>query len=74
MSCDACELEEYVWDASLPHELTARWKRRETDLLETMVVRRTLASYQKPVNAVERIIFGDASGCGIVATAYTFIY
>lgn len=39
-----------------------------------MVVRRTLAPYQKPVNAVELNAFGEASGRGIAAAVYAFIY
>ena len=46
----------------------------ETGLLEYMVVRRTLPRYQERFNAVELNVFGDASGCGIVAAVYTFIH
>ena len=38
------------------------------------MVRCTLARYKKPFNVVELGVFGDASGCGIAAAVYDFIY
>ena len=57
----------------LPDALAAKWKRWESDLPESMVVTRTLAPYQEPINAVELHAFGDASGCGVVAAVYAVL-
>ena len=69
---EACELKQ-AWDADFPKDLGSRWRKWESDLFPNVTVRRSLATFREPIDAIELRGFGDASGRGVAAAVYAVV-
>ena len=67
---DACNLR-VGWDKQLPPDLAKWWTKWESRLPGRITFTRALAQYQEPISKLSLHVFGDASGQGVAAAAYT---
>ncbi|XP_044179547.1 uncharacterized protein LOC122961023 [Acropora millepora] len=63
---DACNFK-VGWDEQLPPNLG------ESSLLESITIPMCLAKHKQPVDSVALHVFGDASGVGVAAAAFTVV-
>ena len=69
---DACNLR-IGWDEQLPSDLAVKWAKWESRSSEKITFMRALVQYQEPVNSISLHVFGDASGVGVAAAAFTVV-
>ena len=69
---DACNLK-IAWDAPLPNTISTQWMKWQRALPEFLSTRRSLATYQESINAIQLHAFGDASGHGVGAAIYAVV-
>ena len=69
---DACNLR-IGWDEQLPSDLADKWAKWESRAPERITFKRALVQYQEPISSISLHVFGDASGMGVAATAYTVV-
>ena len=69
---DACNLR-IGWDEQLPSDLANKWAKWESRSPERITFARTLVQYQEPISSISLHVFGDASGLGVAATAFTVV-
>ncbi|XP_044176600.1 uncharacterized protein LOC122959344 [Acropora millepora] len=69
---DACNFKA-GWDEQLPPNLAKRWASWESSLPELITIPRCLAKHKEPVDSVALHVFGDASGVGVAAAAFTVV-
>ena len=69
---DACNLR-VGWDEQLPPDLAKRWTKWESGLPGRITFTRALAQYQEQISKLSLHVFGDASGQGVAAAAYTVV-
>ena len=69
---DACNLK-VGWDEQLPPDLAEKWAKWEARLPERIKFERALVKYQEPISSMSIHVFGDASGLGVAAGAYTVV-
>ena len=69
---DACNLK-VGWDEKLPPDIAAKWAKWESRLPERVTFERALVKYQEPINSISIHVFGDASGQGVAAGAFTVV-
>ena len=69
---DACNVRG-AWDAELPDELCARWRKWEKGLPVQVEVPRALVRVGEPIKDIALHAFGDASGCGVAAAVYAVV-
>ena len=61
------------WDEQLPPNLEKRWASWEFSQPESITIPRSLAKYKEPIDSVSLHVFGDASGVGVAAAAFTVV-
>ena len=66
---DACNLK-IGWDEKLPAAKWAKWESRSPERITFM---KTLIPYQEPISSISLHVFGDASGVGVAAAAFTLV-
>ncbi|KAL9957559.1 hypothetical protein ACROYT_G039201, partial [Oculina patagonica] len=69
---DACNLR-IGWDEQLPSHLADKWAKWESRSPERITFARALVQYREPINSISLHVFGDASGLGVAATAFTVV-
>ena len=69
---DACNLR-IGWDEQMPSDLVAKWAKWESRSPERIAFIRALVQYQEPINSISLHVFGDASGAGVTAAAFTVV-
>ena len=69
---DACNLK-IGWDEQLPSDLAAKWAKWESRSPERITFMRALVQYQEPIDSISLHVFGDASGVGGAAAAFTVV-
>ena len=69
---DACNFK-VGWDEQLPSNLEKRWASWEFPQPESIAIPRSLAKYKEPIDSVALHVFGDASGVGVAAAAFTVV-
>ena len=69
---DACNLR-IGWDEQLPSDLAVKWAKWESRSSEKITFMRALVQYQEPINSISLHVFGDASGVGVAAAAFTVV-
>ena len=68
----ACELKQ-AWDTPLPDGLAVRWRKWESALPSSALIKRALAPHREPIEGVELLSFGDASGHGVATAVYAVV-
>ena len=69
---DACNLR-IGWDEQLPSDLADKWAKWESRSPERITFVRALVQYQEPISSISLHVFGDASGVGVAAAAFTVV-
>ena len=69
---EACNVK-VRWDEKLPPDLAEKWAKWESRLPERVTFERALVKYQEPINSISVHVFGDASGQGVAAGAFTVV-
>ena len=69
---DACNLR-IGWDEQLSSDLADKWAKWESRAPERITFKRALVQYQEPISSISLHVFGDASGVGVAAAAYTVV-
>ena len=69
---DACNLR-IGWDEQLPFDLADKWAKWESRSPERITFVRALVQYQEPISSISLHVFGDASGVGVAAAAFTVV-
>lgn len=69
---DACNLR-VGWDEQLPPDLAKQWAHWESSLTERIQFVRSLVQFQEPIISIALHVFGDASGVGVAAAAFTVV-
>ena len=70
---EACD-QHLPWGAVIPLKLPKQWKKIKKRLPSEVKVPRSLAEAHEPVQAIDLHVFGDTSGTGTAAAAYTVVH
>ena len=57
----------------MPSDLVAKWAKWKSRSPERITFMRALVQYQGPINSISLHVFGDASGVGVAAAAFTVV-
>jgi len=68
----ACN-QKIAWDAPLPEAIVLQWTRWENQLPAFVSTRRSIATFQEPIQEIQLHAFGDASGYGVRAAVYAVV-
>ena len=69
---EACN-QKIAWDAPLPEAIALQWTKWENQLPASVSTRRSIPTFQEPIQEIQLHAFGDASGYGVCAAVYAVV-
>ena len=69
---EACN-QKIAWDAPLPEAIALQWTKWENQLPASVSTRRSIPTFEEPIQEIQVHAFGDASGYGVCAAVYAVV-